>query len=71
MSTKALRDVRRGDRIQTPKGVVTVTAFSINWKEDFSGRDAKKPTTVTVEGTLNGKSVRMTAPELNTVELAA
>lgn len=69
MSIKALRDIRRGDQIVTPKGNVTVTSFSINWDEKFNSTKASVET-VTVVGTLNGKGVRMTAPSANTVEVA-
>lgn len=68
MATKTLFQIRRGDQIVTPKGNVTVTSFSINWAEDFG--NSRKGTTVTVVGTLNGKNVRMTGPETNTVEVA-
>ena len=62
---KTLASVLRGDRIVTPRGVVTVTSFTHNWDEDFGLRGRN---TVTVIGKLpNGKQVRLEAAPITTI----
>lgn len=72
MTTKALADIHRGDKLVSPSGLVTVTSFTHNWSEDFSSKGKRSTDTVTVLGTLpDGTQARLTAARTTLVEVQA